>query len=75
MPNVKGVLYVACQLDDKNVSSNQAEWLKIRDKLAGRAKSTGLQFTTTVTDTSIGALTDTVSANDTTNKFVVMWVR
>ena len=72
---VDGVMYVACQLDHASVSSNQDEWIKIRDKLAGRAKSTGLQFTNSVTMTTIGTLTSTVAANDKDNKFVVMWVR
>lgn len=73
--NKDGVLYVACDLSDKNVSSNEAEWLKIRDKLAGRAKSTGLQFTTTANKTTVGTLTNTVTATDKDTKFVVMWVR
>ena len=75
--NKGGTLYVACDLSNSYVAGGtESEGHKIRDKLAGRAKSTGLMFSSKVDQTTLTEPTDDVKSDTSyTKMFVVMWVR
>ena len=72
--NKEGFIYVACELTHQAISANTDEAKKIADKLAGRAKSTGIMFSNNLDGFTKDSLTYAVPASA-TKLGVVMWVR
>ena len=73
--NKDGVLYVACDLGNASICANDSEKTAVRNKLIGRAKTTGLKFADKADKTTLTNLADTITTSDTTHYFAVMWVR